>query len=165
MSTRQNYLEPSSTNSSTPKQANRLYKPPTNNSIIVGHCQTDFQPLDPKLFIKSKDKSLLAEHKHLYSYSQSFQLSAYDSGFFDDQASDNLSTSTSTATVTSTKELRNNLSKKGKLEHRSIDAIFTKKNEDTEETVISLNDLSASDSTKSLRQKQRLANKRVSFQS
>jgi hypothetical protein len=52
-----------------------------NNTIIIGHCQIDFQPLDPKLLLKSTDKSLLADHQQFYSYSQSI----YDSGFFDDQ--------------------------------------------------------------------------------
>ncbi len=56
-----------------------------NNTIIIGHCQTNFQPLDPKLFLKKTDKSLLADHEQLYNYSQSYELSAYDSGFFDDQ--------------------------------------------------------------------------------
>lgn len=63
-----------------------------NNTIIIGRCQTDFQPLDPKLFLKPPDKSLLADHQQFYSYSQSLQFSPYDSGFFDDQTSDSSTT-------------------------------------------------------------------------
>ena len=64
----------------------RHAKPMINTSITVGHCQTDFQPLNPKLL----EKSLLAEHQQLYTCSQSLQFSAYDSGFFDDQTTDSL---------------------------------------------------------------------------
>lgn len=57
-----------------------------NHSIIVGHCQANIQPLNPRLL----EKSLLAEHQQLYTCSQSLQFSAYDSGFFEDQATDSL---------------------------------------------------------------------------
>ena len=49
-----------------------------------------FNHLDPKLLLKSMDKSLLADHQQFYNYSQSLQLSTYDSGFFDDQTMDSL---------------------------------------------------------------------------
>jgi hypothetical protein len=65
-----------------------------NRTIVVGYCQTDFQPLDPKLLLKSTDKSLLADHKQYYSYSQSLQLSTYDSGFFDDETMNSLASTT-----------------------------------------------------------------------
>lgn len=66
--------------------------PRINNTIIVGHCQVDFQPLNPTLFLKPPEKSLLADHQQFYSCSQSLQLSAYDSGFFDDQTMNSLAT-------------------------------------------------------------------------
>ena len=66
----------------------------TRPTIIVGHCQTDFQPLNPKLLTKLTDKTLLADHQQFYTYSQSFQYSAYDSGFFDERTMDSLTSST-----------------------------------------------------------------------
>lgn len=50
------------------------------------------------------DKSLLAEHQQFYNCSPSFQLSTYDSGFFDDQTMDSL---TKTACDKSDKKLKN----------------------------------------------------------
>lgn len=52
----------------------------THPTLIVGHCQMDFQPLDP---------TLLTDHQQFYSYSHSVKFSAYDSGFFDDQTTVN----------------------------------------------------------------------------
>ncbi len=72
-------------NRNHPTRLNHRHKSPMNNTIIIGHCQTEFQPLDPKLFIQKSDQCLLAVHQQLYSCSQSLELSAYDSGFFDDQ--------------------------------------------------------------------------------
>jgi hypothetical protein len=86
MATRRNYLQ---TNNKGPKQSANTFKPPTNNSIIVGYCRSDFQPLNPDLITKSTDKSLLAEHQQFYPYSQSLQLSTNDSGFIDDQMINN----------------------------------------------------------------------------
>ncbi|CAF3795119.1 unnamed protein product, partial [Adineta steineri] len=81
-----NYLQTNNTKLFTSKQSTKTFKPITNNSIIVGHCQTDILPLDPKIF----DKTLLAEHHQFYSCSQSLQFSTYDSGFFDDQTINSL---------------------------------------------------------------------------
>lgn len=60
-------------------------KNPHNNTMIVGHCQMEFQPLDPQLLTKKIDRTPLADHQQFYSYSHSFELSAYDSGFYEDQ--------------------------------------------------------------------------------
>jgi hypothetical protein len=81
-------------NQNLTKQLNYRTKPSMKNSMIVGHCQTDFQPLDPKILLQFKEKSLLADHQQFYNCSQSFQLSTYDSGFFDDQTMDSTATTT-----------------------------------------------------------------------
>ncbi|UJR33037.1 hypothetical protein I4U23_020496 [Adineta vaga] len=81
-----NYSTRSNNRSNLTFKSPRNMKPMMTNSIIVGHCQTDFQPLNPKLL----EKSHLAEHQQLYTCSQSLQFSAYDSGFFDDQTTDSL---------------------------------------------------------------------------
>ncbi|CAF1272754.1 unnamed protein product [Rotaria sordida] len=164
ITTRPNYLQPNNTSQMATKQSARLCKSSTNNSIIVGHCQTDFQPLDPKLLVKSTDKSLLAEHQQFYNCSQSFQLSAYDSGFFDDQISESLTIPT-TKTSMITNELKNNLGKNVKKERKNIDDMLININESNEESVLSLNDLSTKDIQKLNRQKQRHVTKHVSFQS
>jgi len=77
--------------------------PKLNNTIIIGHCQTDFQSLDPILLLKSMDKSFLTDHQQFYSYSKSLQLSTYDSGFFDDDQT--MSSSSSTTTTIQSDEL------------------------------------------------------------
>ena len=46
--------------------------------MIVGHCQTNFQPLDPKLLMKNNEK--------MSRSIQSVHLSTYDSGFVDEHA-------------------------------------------------------------------------------
>lgn len=162
---RTNYLQPSNSSSLTPQQSTRTYKSSANNSMIVGHCQAVFQPLDPKLLIKPSDKSLLAEHQHFYSCSPSFQISVNDSGFFDDQASDSLSTVPPPPTM-STHQLKNNLAKKFKYEHRSFDNIFIYKSEEEDDVhSLPLNSLSSTKySRTSNMHKQQHAAKRVSFQ-
>jgi len=61
--------------------------------MIVGYCQQEFQPLDPKLLFKQPtDKTSLADHQQFYPCSQSVQLSTYDSGFVDDQTVGSLMT-------------------------------------------------------------------------
>lgn len=61
------------------------YPSKSNPTLIVGHCQMEFQPLDANLLSKKIDSNLLTDHQQFYSYSHSVEFSAYDSGFFDDQ--------------------------------------------------------------------------------
>jgi hypothetical protein len=74
-------------NRNTHTRLNYRNKSPMNNTIIIGHCQTEFQPLDPKLllFEKKPNQCLLPLHQKFYTCSESLELSTYDSGFFDDQ--------------------------------------------------------------------------------
>lgn len=64
----------------------RLNSSAKNNTVIVGHCQMEFQPLDPQLLMKTFDRTPLADHQHFYSYSHSLEFSTYDSGFYDDES-------------------------------------------------------------------------------
>ncbi len=73
------------TNRNIPTRSNHRHKSPLNNTIIIGHCQTEFQPLDPQILVQKSDQCLLAVHQQFYTCSQSLDFSAYDSGFFDDQ--------------------------------------------------------------------------------
>ena len=63
--------------------------PSMNRSIIVRHCQMDFQPLDAKSLFKPLKKSACIDQEHGH---QSFQLSSSDSGFVDDSMMDSLTT-------------------------------------------------------------------------
>lgn len=60
-------------------QPSKYLQPATTTpNLIVGHCQADFQPLDPKLLMKSNEK--------MSRSTQSVHLSTYDSGFVDEHA-------------------------------------------------------------------------------
>lgn len=69
------------------KSSVSTFKPTTNNPIIIGFCQNEFQPLDPKLLFQSTDKTSLIEQQQtqFFRCTQSVQLSTHDSGFVDDQ--------------------------------------------------------------------------------
>ncbi|CAF5193670.1 unnamed protein product, partial [Rotaria magnacalcarata] len=67
---RPNYLLPNYTNQSATKQPVKIYKSTASSPIIIGHCQIDFQPLDPNSLCKPTAKSLLAEQRQFYTSSQ-----------------------------------------------------------------------------------------------
>ena len=117
--------------------------------MIVGFCQAEFQPLDPKLLFKqSPDKTSLAEHQQFYPGPQSVQLSTYDSGFVDDQ------------TVGSLIAVNEINESEEKDKHMSMDDILLIKSEDDEDDDnLQLNELRNSN-----RQKWKNVSKRVSFQ-
>jgi hypothetical protein len=117
--------------------------------MIVGYCQQEFQPLDPKLLFKqSTDKTSLADHQQFYPCSQSVQLSTYDSGFVDDQTVGSLMTPNE---INESEE---------KDKHMSMDDILLIKSEDDDEDDnLPLNELRNSN-----RQKWKNVSKRVSFQ-
>jgi hypothetical protein len=124
--------------------------------MIVGFCQTEFQPLDPKLLFKSTDKtSLIEQQQQFYRCAQSVHLSTYDSGFVDDQTVESLTT----ANPISGSE--NNLTNE---ENMNIDDILLTKSEDDEDDDLPLNGLTINEIRNSKRQKWKTAAKHVSFQ-
>lgn len=125
------------------------FKPPiattTTNALIVGFCQTEFQPLDPKLLFKS------GENQQFYRCSQSAQLTTYDSGFVDDQTVESLTTANHT---------EENLLNEQKDEQTNVDDILLTKSEDEEDR----NETPDTDQTNPNQQKWKPISKRVSFQ-
>lgn len=73
----ENYLQPGLfTNRTTTIST---FKPLMANPVIIGFCQTDFQPLDPKLLLETT----VTKQEDLHC-TQSVQLTTYDSGFIDE---------------------------------------------------------------------------------
>lgn len=135
--------------------------PLTTNSIVVGFCQTDFQPLDPKLLFQSNEKSLslIEQQQQYYRCTQSVQLSAYDSGFVDDQ------TVESSTTVHPRSGSENNLILEQKTSHSNTDEILLTKSEHVDDGNDSpINDFSTNELRNSNRQKWKTVAKHVSFQ-
>ena len=97
----QNYTLPSAIEGTSLQQ-----KP----SIIVGHCQARFQPLDPKLLIKPMRKSTTFDQHEFEHCSQSFHVSSYDSGFVDDSNLESIAT-TSTGIVCPESEMHGSAEK------------------------------------------------------
>ncbi|CAF0909832.1 unnamed protein product, partial [Didymodactylos carnosus] len=87
-----------------------------NMTLTTGYCQTEFTPLDPNLLLKnsnlfqtlldSSSKAVTCDDtaEHLYRYSQSAQLSTYDSGFIDDKSDQSIVSSSSN--LSNTKQMR-----------------------------------------------------------
>lgn len=159
-----NYLQP---NNHTILFANKssvsTFKPTTNNPVIIGFCQSEFQPLDPKLLFPSTDKIALIEQQQtqFFRCTQSVQLSTYDSGFVDDQTVE----SATTANPNSTSE--NNLVS----EHMHPDDILMTKSEAVEDEEEEEDDddppgniLETNEIRNSKRPKWKSIGKRVSFQ-
>ncbi len=129
--------------------------------MIIGFCQTEFQPLDPKLLFKSTDKISLTEQQQqqqqFFRCSQSVQLSTYDSGFVDDQATEN------SITPNPMSGSENNLTN----EHMNTDDILLTKSEGVEEDEDEDEDDcqgNGLEPNENKRQKWKTVAKRVSFQ-
>ncbi len=132
------------------------------NSVIVGFCQTDFQPLDPKLLFQSIDKTSFIDQQSFYRCSQSVQLSNYDSGFVDDQT---VESSTMANPLNGSDE---NLINEQKSAQINMDDILLTKSEDDDEEEKEENSpengLATNEMRNSKRQKWKAVSKRVSFQ-
>lgn len=149
-----NYMQPHTTAERfSTKPTISTFKPSTNNPII-GFCQAEFQPLDPKLLFQSTDKTIM-DNQSFLRCSQSVQLSTYDSGFVDEPTLENL---TGIHDVT---EKENSLPDKQKDEHMSMDDIMlTKSEEDDEEDS---HDLILTELRNPSQQQWKTVAKRVSF--
>ncbi|CAF1117464.1 unnamed protein product [Rotaria sordida] len=160
-----NYIQ-SNTNTGpfSTKPSISTFKPTTNNSVIIGYCQNDFQSLDPKLLFKTNDKTSLIEHQPFYRCTQSVQLSTYDSGFVDEQTVGSLTA------INNINEFENNLINKDKNEHMSMDDILLTKSEEDDDDDndddgdLQLNDLITDELRNSNQQKWKNISKHVSFQ-
>lgn len=112
--------------------------------MVVGHCQTEFQPLDPKLLLKSNEK--------VSRSSQSVHLSTYDSGFVDEHAVE--------SSMAVTPMMNISESHRRAEIHLNLDEIQMTKSEDEDDDGLT-NDASVNPSN---RQKWKNMSKRVSFQ-
>lgn len=79
-----------------------------NRSVIVRHCQMDFQGFDPKIICKSSKKSSPIDQNDCDRSSHSFQISTCDSAFVDDSMIDSLTTTSSNVPV---EQRENNLNR------------------------------------------------------
>ena len=104
-----------------------IFKPSPNHHIIVGHCQAEFQPLDPKLLFKSVEKISFSEHPQTFRCSQ---LTTYDSGFVDDQT---IGSSTAATLAILGGSSDDDLIDKKRLERMSMDDILLTKSEDDDD--------------------------------
>ncbi|UJR14129.1 hypothetical protein I4U23_001123 [Adineta vaga] len=153
---RPKYLQPN--NNTGPfftKPSISTFKPRTNNPVIIGVCQTEFQSLDPTLLFKSTN-----DNQQFYRSSQSIvPLSTHDSGFVDEQTVGSFSVTHANS------GLENSLHNEQRDRHMSMDDILLAKSEDDEDDDdLPMNHFTTNEFSNPNKQKWRQAAKRVSFQ-
>ena len=130
--------------------------------MIIGFCQSEFQPLDPKLLFPSTDPiSFVEQQTQFFRCTQSVQLSTYDSGFVDDQTVE--SAMTANPNSASDTHLANEQMHPDDILLTKSEAVEDEEDED-EDDFPPGNALESNETRNSKRPKWKSIGKRVSFQ-